>query len=51
MTSKTHGYMVSTYIYIHSLNIIYRVLIVLDTRNTTATKIEMVPDFMEHGET
>lgn len=29
----------------------YEVIIVLSTRDITATKIEMVPDFMEHGET
>ena len=51
LTSKTHGYMASAYLFIHSLNIMYEVLIVLVTRATRATKMEMVSVFMEHRET
>lgn len=35
----------------YSLNIMYRVLIVLGTKDTTATKMETFPNFMEQGET
>ena len=48
MISKTHGYMLSAYLFTHSLNIMYGALIVLDSRHTTFTKMEMVPDRL-HG--
>lgn len=46
MTSKTHAYL-----FIYSLNITYEVLILLGTKATRATKMEMVSVFMEHGKT
>ena len=39
------------YLVIHSLNIMYEVFTVLDTRATRATKMEIVSVSVEHRET